>query len=114
GTAQVLFKGPFAATARLAGGDEVEARHERNELPPGAGLFPRICRNALAAATAFRPMPRWQFPTVGEYLWVQLPPQLRSFHVAGRLGRPVHEPLGDDLPVLPAPLVQHAIGNARQ
>ena len=67
--------------------------------PPGAGLLPGVSRDALAAATAFRPVPSGQFPAVRKDLRVEFPAQFGRFDVAGRLGRLVHEPLGDDLPV---------------
>src|SRR6266478_9968230 len=114
GSAQILLKLPFAAAAGLTRYNQIEAWHEGDELAAGTGFFARIRGNACAAAPAFGPMPRGQFPAVGEDLRVKLPPHFGSFDIVGRSGGLIYKPLRDDLLVLPKSAAKHAISDAGQ
>ena len=52
GLTEVFLILPIAAAAGLAGDDQVEARHERDQLASGAGLGAGVGRNPLTAPAA--------------------------------------------------------------
>ena len=114
GPAEVFLVLPIAAAAGLAGDDQVEARHEGDQLAAGAGLGAGVGRDALAAPAALAGQARGQLPAVGEDLGVDLEAHLRAVDVVGRRGGLLDEPLRDHLPVVPAAVVDHAVGDPGQ
>ena len=97
--------------ARLAGDDQVEARHEGDQLASGAGLGAGVRRDAPAAPASLARQARRQLPAVGEDLGVDLEAHLRAVDVVGGCGGLFHEPLRDHLRVIPAAAVGHAVGD---
>ena len=102
GPAQEFLVLPVAAAARLAGDDQVEARHEGDQLASGAGLGAGVGRDAPAAPASLAGQARGQLPAVGEDLGVDLEAHLRAADVVGRCGGLLDEPLRDHLPVHPS------------
>src|SRR5579884_2348250 len=59
-------------------------------------------------------MPGGQLPTVREDLGIELPAHLGHRYRVRGSGGLVDEPPGDDLPLFPATVTEHAIGNSRK
>src|SRR5262245_10401917 len=108
-SAKVLLELPVAAAARLPRDDEIQTRHESDELTAGARLLSRIIRDAFTAASAFLPMARGQFPSMRKDLGIEFPAQLGSLDVVRRRRSLLHKPFGNHLSIPPAPAVEHAV-----
>src|SRR5262245_20901602 len=80
GAAQVFLVLPVATAAGLSRHDQIEARHEGDELAAASRLLPGVDRDAGAAAAAFAGETCRQFPSVREYLGVDLETHLGTCH----------------------------------